>query len=162
VANGWQLAPIYQWQNGLPYSLVISGSGPGGISGVNGSGCCSAGGNRFDDVFGRNTFRFPNTSVVDLSISKNFAIKERATLELIGQAFNLLNHQNVTGITNTGYFVQAPTTATVINGVSCSRATPCLSPFNSAGINTFGLINNSNSNFAYSPRQIQLGVRLKF
>lgn len=157
VANGWQIAPIYQWQNGVPYSLGISGSAPNGLGGVNGSNCCSAGGNRADDLFGRNSFRFPNTSVVDLSLAKNFAVKERATIELSAQAFNLLNHQNYTGANMTGYTIN---TTSTFGAITCTKATPCLTPGSSSG--AFGVLTNSNSNFAYSPRQIQLGVRLKF
>src|SRR5262249_41290650 len=67
LVNGWQVAPIYQAQSGLPYSLVTSGTlSTGGAvsSGVNGSG-----GRNGIDVIGRNTFRLPRTQVVDLRLS---------------------------------------------------------------------------------------------
>jgi len=39
LVNGWQIAPLYQAQSGLPYSLTTAGSAPGGVSGgINGSG----------------------------------------------------------------------------------------------------------------------------
>jgi hypothetical protein len=103
----------------------------------------------------------PNTSVIDLGLSKNFSIRERATIELQAQAFNLLNHQNVTGVSSLGYTITTSGTVTV-NGaaVACSAAAPCLN-YN-GGASGFGSITNADSNFAYSPRQIQLGVRLKF
>jgi hypothetical protein len=41
--------------------------------------------------------------------------------------------------------------------VPCSAASPCLN-FNAP----FGTFTNANSNFAYSSRQIQIGVRFLF
>src|SRR5256884_7289682 len=70
---------------------------------------------------------------------------DRYSVEALGEAFNLFNHQNVTGVNNTGYFVGGTATA------------PTLS-FNSP----FGSVTNSNSNFAYTSRQIQIGFRFFF
>lgn len=172
LTNGWQVSPIYQWQMGLPFSATTSGTLPS----VNakscptctfnpiGAGVNGSNGRKGIDVLGRNSFRFPNTSVMDLSLAKNFPVKERATIELSAQAFNLFNHQNVTNVNSLAYSITAPTSAnSVVNGVTCGSlsanapAAPCLVPQS-----TFNTITNSNSNFAYSPRQVQLGVRLKF
>jgi len=141
LVNGWQLSPIVQTQTGLPYSLVTSGTpnlnGTSGIgSSINGSG----GANRIFEL-GRNTFRYPGTQVIDISLAKSFAIKERYNLQIIGQAFNLMNHLNVTGIQNTGY---------IISGNTLTYNSP------------FGNINNANSNFAYSTRQVQIGAKFSF
>jgi outer membrane receptor protein involved in Fe transport len=144
LANGWELAPIWQAQTGLPYSLTTSGSPANGLgavsSGVNGSG----GAFRLPQT-GRNDFRYPRTSVIDMRLSKRFAFTERYSLQLIGEAFNLFNRQNVTSVNNLGYFLGG------------TAAAPTLS-FNSA----FGSVANSNSNFAYSTRQVQIGARLFF
>jgi outer membrane receptor protein involved in Fe transport len=144
LANGWELAPIWQAQSGLPYSLTTSGSPANGLgavsSGVNGSG----GALRLPQT-GRNNFRYPRTSVIDLRLSKRFAFSERYSLQLLGDAFNLFNRQNVTSVNNLGYFLGG------------TAAAPTLS-FNSA----FGSVSNSNSNFAYSTRQVQIGARFFF
>ena len=146
LANGWQLAPIFQWQNGLPYSVRTSGSAPGGaISGINGSG-----GDFRVPGFARNLIKQPNTAVVDLKLSKSITYRDRYKVELSGEAFNLFNHFNVTGVNTTAYFLSKET----INGVS----TPTLE-YNSG---VFGTPTNANSNFAYSTRQIQLGARVSF
>jgi len=148
LANDWELAPIFTAQNGLPFSLTTSGAPPGGVgSSINGSG----GANRID-VTGRNTFRFPNTYIADMRIAKKFTMHDRYKVELSGDIFNLANHQNVTGITSTGYIIGN-------NAGTCGAgvALPCLK-FN----NAFNVVNNSNSNFIYSPRQIQLGARFQF
>ena len=146
LANGWQLAPIFQWQKGLPYSVKTSGSAPGGTtSGINGSG-----GDFRVPGFGRNLFRQPNTTVVDLKLSKFITYRDRYKVELSGEAFNLFNHFNVTGVNTTAYFLSKET----LNGVS----TPTLE-YNTG---VYGTPTNANSNFAYSTRQIQLGARVSF
>jgi len=160
-ANGWGLSPLFQIQTGLPYSLATSGTAPGGFGGINGSN----GAFRID-VIGRNTFRFPTTWIQDLRVSKEFKFRERFGVELLADFFNLANHTNVTGINTTGYFIRSSGTVPTPTGpVACSSASPCLDFFNpSTGAlsSLFGTTTNANSNFAYSPRQIQLGARIRF
>jgi outer membrane receptor protein involved in Fe transport len=43
-------------------------------------------------TLGRNSFRGPGATNVDLAIAKKFKIREQATLELRGDAFNVFNH----------------------------------------------------------------------
>jgi hypothetical protein len=43
-------------------------------------------------TLGRNAFRGPGATNLDLAIAKKFKIHERATLELRGDAFNVFNH----------------------------------------------------------------------
>lgn len=172
LLNGWQVAPLYQAQNGLPYSLVTSGTPPNLVSnGITykalGSSINGSGGRKGIDIIGRNTFSLPRTQVVDLRLSKKFLFKERYGVEVMGEGFNLFNHQNYTGENNTGYFVTTsnitlPDNTTVL----CSNAAPCLN-FNwtksgSSALPVFGSLTNSNSNFAYSSRQIQIGVKITF
>jgi hypothetical protein len=138
-ANGWQLSPIVQVQNGLPYTLSVSGNAPGGTQGsINGSG----GTNRID-VLGNNSFRMPMTLEPDVRLSKSFTFQERYKLELSTDFFNFINKQNVMSVNNTGY---------IISGNNLT--------FQSA---TFGTVTGTNnSNFLYTPRQIQLGARFQF
>jgi len=151
LANGWQIAPVYQAQSGLPYSLVTSGSAPLAVSGgINGSG-----GRSGIDVIGRNTFRMPRTQVVDLRLSKKFNFTERYAAEVSGQSYNLFNHVNATSVNNTGYIISSTATGCG-TGVGASP-NPCLN-FNGP----FGSITNANSNFAYSSRQVEIGFRFLF
>ena len=138
LTNDWVVNPIYQIQSGLPYTLRTAGTPSGGALGssINGSG----GDNRID-VIGRNTFTFPGTWVTDLRLAKYFTFQEKYKLELMGDFFNIANKQNVTSVNTTGY---------IISGTSLTFNSP------------FGIPNNSNSNFAYTPRQIQLGARVQF
>ena len=162
LLNDWSFAPVYQIQNGLPYSALVSGNVPNAFSptagGINGSG----GTNRLD--IGRNTFREPATWITDIRVSKRFAVREKYTLELLGDFFNLANKQNVTGVNTTSYSVATGTVLTPSGPVTCSAAAPCLN-FNtdSTSFNPlFGSVTNTNSNFVYSPRQVQIGAKIKF
>jgi len=161
VVGGWELAPIYQAQNGLPYSLTTSGSAPGSLPG--GGGPNGSGGKTY--FLGRDTYHLPNTKVLDVRLSKRFTFHDRYTIEAIGEAFNIFNHQNYTSSQATGYFVS--TSAIQLPGgasQACSAAAPCLNfNYNSSTFApVFGTLTNSNSNFAYSPRQIQIAFRFLF
>jgi len=162
LANDWQVSPIYAAQSGLPYSLVTAGtptfttpvdangqtitySGLG--SSINGSN-----GRRGIDVIGRNTFQMKRTINMDLRLSKRVKFGERYSAELMGEAFNLFNHQNVTGVNNTGYIIGAT------NADPVTKAVKATLNYNSS----FGSVTNSNSNFAYTSRQIQIGFRFLF
>jgi hypothetical protein len=144
LMNDWSFSPVYQIQNGNAYSAFVSGNAPSStVSGINGSG----GTNRVD--IGRNTFRQPNNWIGDIRLAKSFKVAEKYSVELLGDFFNIANKQNVTSVNTTAYSVS--TTGT------CSTAAPCLnfSPL-------FGSITNTNSNFIYSPRQVQIGAKFKF
>ncbi len=138
VANDWQLSPIVQVQNGLPYSITTSGYAPGGLSSsINGSG-----GDYRLPWLGRNTYRMPSTAIFDLSLGKTFVLNEKYRLQFLAEGFNVFNHQNYTGISSYGYYISSSSTLTYQS--------------------SFGRLTNSNSNFIYTPRQIQFGVRFHF
>jgi len=157
ISDGWHINPVLQMQNGLPYSAGVSGTQPKGgttaaplsaaSSGMNGSG--SSG---YLLQLGRNTFRQPNTTVLDCRLQKDLRMSERFNVELLGEMFNVLNHQNVTGVNSTAY------------SINSTASTLVYQPATGAGVNAsgFGTVNNSDSIFVYSQRQIQLGVKLDF
>jgi outer membrane receptor protein involved in Fe transport len=155
VANGWSLNPIYQYQNGLPYSAAVSSynstrasSGQGlRLAGWNGSGYTT-----FTPAAGRNTFRRPDTQVFDLRAQKEIAFNDRYHLELIGEGFNMFNHVNVTTVNTTAYSLSGNSTTT---GTATFQD-------GSNGSSAFGSASAKNSNYTYSPRQVQLSIRLKF
>lgn len=159
LVNDFELAPDFQTQNGLPYSMNISGSSsklyltPGAAAqgsiisttSFNGSG----GSNRVPG-YNRNDLMYPKTWFVDLRASKKLVVKESYKLEFLAEAFNLTNHQNVTGLGTTAYTVSTDSTAHVNN----------LVPYTST---PFGSITSTdNSNFAYNVRQLQMALRLTF
>jgi hypothetical protein len=162
LANGWMLSGIGQYRGGLPYTMRTSGSlareftttggaliealGPG----MNGSG----GDNRVYGV-GRNTYRYPSTWKADLRLGKRFDLGHMRQLELLAESFNLFNHQNVTELETTGYYIESG---------SLSGALPTLNFLNGLKANTtaFGQPLNINATNFYRERQIQIGLRLRF
>jgi len=157
ITDGWEMAPIFTAQDGLPFTPTASGSAPGLLpsgGGINGS----------DGVFriatlARSSFLQPGLQDLDLRLSKTIPIGEKVRLELLGEAFNLCNHFNAQGINASSYSISKSGTITDTTGATqnCSNATPCLSA-NTA----FNTVTAANSDFAYSTRQIQIGVRLKW
>jgi outer membrane receptor protein involved in Fe transport len=159
LSDGWHMNPILQIQNGLPYSAGVSGTqGAVGALKANAAGINGSGSSAYLVQLGRNTYKLPMTTVLDLRVQKDVRISERFNLELLGEAFNLLNHQNVTSVNATAYSINA----------TASSTTPANSlvyqPAQGAGVNAsgFGTASNADSNFVYSQRQIQLGVKLDF
>jgi hypothetical protein len=150
LVEGWQLSPIVSLANGLPYTLTTSGTAPGAMPG--GGGINGSNGAYRIDVVGRNTFRLPRTGDLDLRLAKRFPIREKFNFELSADAFNAFNHQNYTGVNTTGYFVGGTVAAPTLT-FNYNSAT--LAP-------VFGTFTSSNSNFVFSPRQIQFGARVIF
>jgi hypothetical protein len=115
-----------------------------------GSGITASGGANRLDIIGRNTFRLPTTWDQDLRISKSFAVTERYKIELLTDFFNIANKQNVTSEQSVGYSISGRTLIPNIPGPNVLSSGP------------FGQVLNSNNNFVYTPRQIQLGARIHF
>jgi hypothetical protein len=158
LLDGYSLAPVVELRTGLPYSLRTTGSIPSikyvdtvnriqTLSGLGASINGSGGDNRIAGV-GRNTYRYPSVCNVDLRAAKEFKIKERSELEVMGEAFNLLNHQNVTNIDTAGYLIDGAASPTTMPRLTYQT--------------TFGTVTNSNSTTLYRERQIQLALRLTF
>jgi len=155
VANGWSLKPLLQAQSGLPYSLTVGGTTPNQCYAT---GCLEAwssglGGTSVSYIpqFGRDTLAYPWAVVLDLRAQKEFTFAEKYNLQLIAEAFNLPNHQNVTGLTTQAY------NSTVTQGATASTTSAALvfQP-------TYQAVTSANSNYAYEARQIQLSARLVF
>jgi hypothetical protein len=168
LANGWMVSGIGQFHSGLPYTMRTSGSLPKEFTaagtaivglgpGMNGSG----GDNRVYGVgnggvynIGRNTFRYPATWKADLRLGKKFDLGQMRQLELLVESFNLFNHQNVTELETTGYYIQSGTLDTL----------PTLNFLTGLKANTtaFGQPLNINATNFYRERELQLGLRMRF
>jgi hypothetical protein len=166
LTNDWELSPAFALQSGLPYNITTSGTLSTGFSGTPGTNFSAIGGgiNGSNGTFrvpgiGRNSFSQPKTNVLDLRISKRFSIAEKAKLELLGESFNILNHQNVTGVNTLGYTLGTTGPSTAPTGNILTFNTSPTSPTTSL----FGATTATNSsNFSFAPRQIQIGARLQF
>ena len=165
LVNDFEIAPDFQAQSGLPYSIGINGSSstltvtPGqAVQTIINTGSFNGSGGS-DRVPGpaRNLYQQPRINVLDLRLSKRVVVDERYRLEFFGEGFNLANHQNVTSVSGSAYTV-TNTTAKV--GAATVGEGNTLVPYTSSPFQAVTAINNSS--FAYSQRQLQLGVRVQF
>jgi hypothetical protein len=171
LANGWMLSGVGQFRSGMPFTMRTAGSlaeefeassgaaivglGPG----MNGSG----GDNRVYGLgndsrvynLGRNTYRYPSTWKADLRLGRRFNLGQMRELELLAESFNLFNHQNVTELETTGYYLEAG---------SLDGTLPTLNFLTGLKANTtaFGQPLNVNATNFYRERQIQVGLRIRF
>jgi hypothetical protein len=161
LSNGWMLSSIGQFRSGSPYTMRTSGSLPelvdqatgatiSGLGpGMNGSG----GDNRVYGV-GRNTYRYPLTWKADMRLAKRFDLGHMRDLELMAESFNLFNHQNVTELETTGYYLEPgseslPPTLNFLTGLKANST-------------AFGQPLSINGSDLLRERQIQLGLRMRF
>ncbi len=135
-------------QNGLPFTAGVSGNPSGAIAGdLNGSG-----GTSLIPEIGINTYRYPRHIVDDARLQKNFAFGGSRVLELSLDAYNLANHQNITGFEGT-YLYYATGTSMEYNGPGSSET----------GGSDFMVPNAANnSGFLYTPREIEIIGRFNF
>jgi len=170
LANGWMVSGIGQFRSGLPYTMRTGGSlakefdsANGAIVGL-GPGMNGSGGdnrvyglgndNRVYNV-GRNTYRYPSTWKADLRLGRRFNLGQMRQLELLAESFNLFNHQNVTELETTGYYLESG---------SLDGALPTLNFLTGLKADTtaFGQPLNVNATNFYRERQIQVGLRIRF
>ncbi|GGG98707.1 TonB-dependent receptor [Silvibacterium dinghuense] len=157
LINSWHLNPVVQVQNGLPYSAATSGTMPSETYGnytysAAGSGMTGSASSSYLLQIGRDTFKQPTTADFDMRLEKDLPISERFNVELLGEVFNVFNHVNVTGVNTTAYSISGSNL--VYNPYSTTGGV--------SGESGFGAVTNANSNFVYSQRQIQLGMKLDF
>jgi hypothetical protein len=164
LANGWSVKPLVQAQSGLPYSAVTTGTTPQQCyitsasssadtclapagTGITGTSASTS----YVPFVGRNSQQQPRTILVDARAQKDFTFMEKYNLQLIGEAFNLMNHKNVTGVSTTGYSIST------VKGTTAATTTNTLTY-----VPTFGTVSSANTNYAYGPRVIQVALRLMF
>jgi hypothetical protein len=132
-----------------------------------------SGGEDLIPPIGRNTNRYPAAVNLDLRFTKTIRISDRCSFEMMGEAFNALNHQNVTNMQTVGYRVTNdkthPNMATLtwqsgvkpgtkivlVNGTSETQ-------YAYDPTAAFGGVTNANSGAVNRERQLQLGLRLNF
>ena len=145
--------------SGLNTPIITNGTIVGLRPGINGSDGDSrvygVGNNGTTYDIGRNTFRYPNTWKANLRLGKKFDFGEMRQLEILAESFNLFNHQNVTEIETTGYYIE---------NSGSSGEPPTLNFLTGAkpGTSAFGQPLNINAIDFYRERQIQIGLRMRF
>jgi hypothetical protein len=94
-------------------------------------------------------------------LGKRFDLGHMRQLELLAESFNLFNHQNVTEVETTGYYIKSGSPPSTIGG---TPEPPSLNFLTGLKANTtaFGQPLNINATNFYRERQIQFGLRLRF
>jgi hypothetical protein len=142
ILKGFTTSMVFFAKSGAPHSAGVGGSPAGGLrAGITGGGGPSL--SRFP-FFSRNAFRLPKIVNVDLRVSRRFRITHKANLEILGEAFNLLNRTQITEL-NTRMYVAGGTAA-----ASTLTFDPSFQTVMAAGNNVV------------RERQLQFGVRLEF
>ncbi|MGB9029484.1 MAG: carboxypeptidase regulatory-like domain-containing protein [Acidobacteriaceae bacterium] len=156
IANGWMISGAATEQTGFPLTAAMSnypsGAPDGGVTGAELSLFNSATGGRAPQV-PRNGFAGPGVRNIDARITRDFPIHETIKLEILGEAFNLLNHQNVLGVNTTAFSYAAAG-----SGVCAGHSNPCIYPYPSQ---PFGATTSTSSNL-YGARQLQVSAKLFF
>jgi hypothetical protein len=154
AANGWLVAPIFTETSGRPYSFDVFGGTrlSGGHESING-----AGGAVYLPTVGRNTLRLPDTTNVDLRVSRLVRVTERVQMRVLAEVFNLTNRMNYSAVTQRAFLVGAETggvTPLVFQDAATVAA---------EGLNTrpFGSYTAAATEQARE-RQVQLGVKAEF
>ena len=135
VFGGWSLSGILTIASGQPYTPILSP-----LADLNNDG------NNRNDIapgFARNSQRYPMYMSWDPRLTKDIPIGP-VNLQLIAEAFNVLNRSNVVGV-NQGYYTA---------NVATQKLTRVV---NSAGIPTFGTPTTS-----AGPRILQLAAKVIF
>ena len=149
LVNDWSLNDSFQMQNGLPFTAGVSGRPTGAIlTSWNGTG-----GPSIIPQIGYDTYRYPRRIVDDARVQKSVVFEGSKTVksvDLILNAFNVANHQNITAFAATYLYSLSGTTATYTG-------------INGTGNKSFMVPTNSNSsNFTYSPRNVEIAARINF
>jgi hypothetical protein len=142
LTNDWSLNDSFQFQNGLPYTVGVSTY----ISAAIGSYWNGASGSTLIPMIGPNTKRRPHGEVDDARLQKQISFGNGRNLQLMFNAFNIANHQNVTSMNTTAYVLST----------SGSTNYATYQP-------SYGLITNTNSQgFLFTPRELEFAIRINF
>ena len=151
ILDGWAFSTIVTLSTGQPVTPYISGY-PSALDGGVSGGVAYAGATAGRAGWlARNAFTAPGFHDFDFRLGRQFTLGERMRLSLIGEAFNLFNHTNVSGVNTTAFSYAAAG-----SGACAGHTNACYSP------NATFLAPTSTSNLIWGPRQLQLSGRLTF
>ena len=137
LLDGWALSWIASANSGYPYSERVSND-------LNGDG------NRSNDLVpeGRNNHRLPWTRNLDARVSRRVPFGKQVKLELIAEAFNLLNSTNISTRQSTLYNFNGTVLVPQLN-----LTNPRLN---------FGADTGTQVNFSDTQRIVQLAAKITF
>ena len=160
MLRGMRFSAIETAESGRPVATFISiGSIPflgpdgktyNGFGGIRGQG--SGGDRNLLPTIPRDSISGPANYKLDLRVSRDLRITERWRVEVMAEAFNLLNHSNYNGFNTTLYNAVATTTATPLS-------TPiALTP----AIGYFSPNSDASPPDGTNARRLQLAIRFRY
>ena len=158
ILDGWAFSTIVTMSTGQPVTPYISGA-PSPLDGGVTGGVSYAGATQGRAGWlPRNAFTAPGFHNVDFRVGRQFALGERLKLSLIGEAFNLFNHTNVSSVW--GYSSSYPAFSYLAagSGACAGHTNACFVPYTSTPF----LSPSTTSNLLWGPRQLQISGRLTF
>jgi hypothetical protein len=166
IASGGQ--PIFMGMSGTVYSGTGTSYGAdGNIYGGAMSSSSGAPTTGRPPQIGRGSIYAPGYNDFDFRVSRNIPIHESIYMQFSADAFNLLNHQIITGVNGT--FSQFLASGATSGSLKCNATAPaagatfqgCISPFSGTGLSAFRAISGTN-NSLYGARQMQFAAKLFF
>jgi len=165
AVNGWSLSGSYTSQTGFPITPNMTNfptsalstskvSGNGGLTGASVSLFNSASSTRTPQLV-RNYFNGPGLHNLDARVSRDFKVTERAKLQFYVEAFNVLNHTNVLGVSAKYSTYIKPGT-----GVCADHTDGCIAPY--TGTTDFLGATTSTAGNLYGARQVQFSAKMIF
>lgn len=152
LVNGWAFSTIVTQSTGQPITPYITGTPSpldGGLTGgeaSNGSPTAGRAG-----WLARNAYEGPAYHNVDFRIGRQFSLGERVKLSLLGEAFNLFNHTNISSVNTTAFNYAAAG-----SGLCAGHTNACFTP------NAAFMAPTATSNLLWGPRQLQISGKLYF
>jgi hypothetical protein len=143
IFSGFQLSPIIRYNSGHPFNLLAGSNVNNDRHSTNDRPIGAA----------RNTGQGPDYFDVDMRLSKQIRVSEKAAVQFMIEGFNLFNRTNFGAVNNVvgGNFGLAPS----------AGGAPGFSTFNVSGSN-IGPSNPLGFTSALPRRQLQFGARLAF
>jgi hypothetical protein len=176
IASGGE--PIFLGVSGTIYSGNTSSSSYADEGGIFGGAMSSGSGGATSGrppQIGRNSIYMPGFNDFDLRVSRNVPIHENISMQFNAEAFNLLNHQIITGVQSTYTTFLTPGSSATVNSATglkytCStvapptgsRETGCFVPYQGTGLSAFGTTSSTSSSNLYGSRQLQMSAKLFF
>lgn len=172
--DGFTFSGTATESTGLPIVATVSGSVPFGSGAAaqddgniyggamsSGSGAATMG---RPPQIQRNSQPGPGVRNIDFRVTRDVPIHEKVSMQFIGEAFNLMNHEIVSGVNTTYSAFSSPSASCTATGAvpAGSSFYGCFTPYSpSAAYEAFGAKNTTNS-VLYGPRQLQLSAKLFF
>ena len=160
VVNGWELDGIVTFASGRPNFESISYSSTTNLPQAFTNTLDGLGGDNRVPFLPNNPLRIGSITRADARLSKNFPIREKMSLTLLFEAFNVTNTISNTGVISSGFTAANKGTATAPNFViaPCANATAtaCAPTTPGLGSASAGFPDGTNA------RRAQVGLRFTF